>query len=404
MCRKIFLMGHWGLKGRAGLRALILTISGFLIMSIISSTSVLVFPAKDASVSTGSRVRREVWQDAPLLLTPLNSSLIDAENEHYYMKHGAVWMGTLRCPMSAPSEEGTYLRLPDFFSPDNEWRRNDKNILMAETSCNPKPPYRAWCAVESMAHQNPSLRVWYVMTAAAVEGSDGLATALVQRYPNLRPVTADLRRLFTDTPLQHVYNTCAWCYNTTWPAVNLSDMVRLALAWTAGGMYSDTDVVCIKSVASLQNVLGLSDDYKLINNGVFHFHKRHPLLRIFMETIAENFKGNQWGEIGPQALTRATNKTCGWHKLVVGSKCKGVTLLSPKAFYPIGFGAWKNAFSQIADVTLNKMYPDSYLIHMWNKVSHDKPVRKGSGSIYDTAAKTLCPLSWKTATKNSLQF
>lgn len=74
-----------------------------------------VFSAKDASVNIGSRVRREVWHDAPLLLTPLNSSLIDPENEHYYMKHGAVWMGTLRCPMSAPSEEKTYLRLPDFF-------------------------------------------------------------------------------------------------------------------------------------------------------------------------------------------------------------------------------------------------------------------------------------------------
>lgn len=71
-------------------------------------------------------------------------------------------------------------------------------------------------------------------------------------------------------------------------------MVRLALAWTAGGMYSDTDVICIKPVASLQNVLGLSDDYKLINNGVFHFHKRHPLLRVFMETIAKNFKVGYW--------------------------------------------------------------------------------------------------------------
>lgn len=74
-----------------------------------------MFPAKDASFNGGNRVRREVWQDAPLLLTPLNSSLIDPENEHYYMKHGAVWMGTLRCPMPAPTEEGTYLRLPNFF-------------------------------------------------------------------------------------------------------------------------------------------------------------------------------------------------------------------------------------------------------------------------------------------------
>lgn len=41
MCRKIFLMGHWGLRRKAGLRALILMISGFLVMSILSSTSVL---------------------------------------------------------------------------------------------------------------------------------------------------------------------------------------------------------------------------------------------------------------------------------------------------------------------------------------------------------------------------
>lgn len=67
-------------------------------------------------------------------------------------------------------------------------------------------------------------------------------------------------------------------------------MVRLALVWTAGGMYSDTDVVCIAPVSSLQNVLGLNDDCTLINNGVFHFQRRHPLLRIFMDSIATNFK------------------------------------------------------------------------------------------------------------------
>lgn len=42
MCRKIlFLAAHLGLKGRAGPRALVLTLLAFVAMSIMSSTGVL---------------------------------------------------------------------------------------------------------------------------------------------------------------------------------------------------------------------------------------------------------------------------------------------------------------------------------------------------------------------------
>lgn len=71
-------------------------------------------PEEDDS-ERSSRVKREMWHDAPLLLTPLYSNLTDSRSKHYYMKNGAVWIGNLRCPLSPNIDEESYLGLQDFF-------------------------------------------------------------------------------------------------------------------------------------------------------------------------------------------------------------------------------------------------------------------------------------------------
>ncbi|XP_042212783.1 uncharacterized protein LOC121859893 isoform X2 [Homarus americanus] len=92
------------------------------------------------------------WSGAPVLLSPENemipSKVEVGVDENYYMKGGAVWRrGTVECslPVGAPKD---YMKLQDLFSLEKEWKGTVSNILLAETSCNPKPSYRAWCAVE----------------------------------------------------------------------------------------------------------------------------------------------------------------------------------------------------------------------------------------------------------------
>ncbi|XP_069940466.1 lactosylceramide 4-alpha-galactosyltransferase-like, partial [Cherax quadricarinatus] len=280
-------------------------------------------------------------------------------------------------------------------------REGSLNIVLAETSCNSRPAYRAWCAVESMAQQNPEARVWYVMTAPAVEVKDGLPPRLLQQYTNLRVVTTDLGKVFSNTPLMPLYTSRTWNSNTTWPAINLSDMVRLALVWRVGGFYSDTDVVCISSLAALRNVVGFQSNNE-VNGGIFHFDRHHNLLLHVMTRLSQNFNANDWGNNGPVLLTRTLKEACERPKLAPGDQCHGVHLLSWKAFYPVPYEKWRFPFlPRKGTINFTEVFPDSYVIHMWNKMSHLQPIFKDSGSIYDVAAKTFCPVTRAVATAHS---
>nr|XP_053629486.1 lactosylceramide 4-alpha-galactosyltransferase-like [Cherax quadricarinatus] len=252
-----------------------------------------------------------------------------------------------------------------------------------------------------MAQQNPEARVWYVMTAPAVEVKDGLPPRLLQQYTNLRVVTTDLGKVFSNTPLMPLYTSRTWNSNTTWPAVNLSDMVRLALVWRVGGFYSDTDVVCISSLAALRNVVGFQSNNE-INGGIFHFDRHHNLLHHVMTRLSQDFNANDWGNNGPVLLTRALKEACGRPKLAPGNQCYDVHLVSWKAFYPVPPGKWRFPFlPRKGTINFTEVFPDSYVIHMWNKMSHLQPIFKDSGSIYDVAAKTFCPVTRAVATAHS---
>ncbi|KAG7173957.1 Lactosylceramide 4-alpha-galactosyltransferase-like 9 [Homarus americanus] len=231
------------------------------------------------------------WSGAPVLLSPENemipSKVEVGVDENYYMKGGAVWRrGTVECslPVGAPKD---YMKLQDLFSLEKEWKGTVSNILLAETSCNPKPSYRAWCAVESLAQQNPQAVVWYVMMSQVVDLRQGVAGRLLEHYHNLRVVTVDLRQVFYNTPLMDLYTSTVWNHNTTWPAVSLSNMIRLALVWQVGGLYSDNDVVCI--------LLSPPEE-----------RHQHPEL---------------WGINGPMLVTKVLR----WHvaRLAAGDKCQG---------------------------------------------------------------------------------
>ncbi|XP_069936821.1 lactosylceramide 4-alpha-galactosyltransferase-like [Cherax quadricarinatus] len=287
---------------RACVRPRVWRVSAVILLVLFLSSSMHHTPTRGSGGS-----RRRLRRPSSLTLLAPKTYINSRGGENYYIKRGGMWDGTtMVCPHpESPQDDDSFLTLPDFFrcvlvSLESEWE-DARNIVLAETSCNSRPAYRAWCAVESMAQQNPEARVWYVMTAPAVEMKDGLPPRLLQQYTNLQVVTTDLGKVFSNTPLMPLYTNRTWNINTTWPAVNLSDMVRLALVWRVGGFYSDTDVVCISSLAALRNVV----------------------------------------------------------------------------------------------------FPDSYVIHMWNKMSHLQPIFKDSGSIYDVAAKTFCPVTRAVATAHS---
>ncbi|KAG7174353.1 lactosylceramide 4-alpha-galactosyltransferase-like [Homarus americanus] len=229
------------------------------------------------------------------------------------------------------------------------------------------------------------------MTSQVVDLRQGVAGRLLEHYHNLRVVTVDLRQVFYNTPLMDLYTSTAWNHNTTWPAVSLSDMIRLALVWQVGGLYSDNDVVCIASLTHLKNVIGIVRE-KRVNGAVFHFDRHHPMLEAFMKQLSEVFSPNVWGVNGPDMVSQVLTTACG-KDLEAGTQCRGLTLLSTRAFYPLPVNAWSNFFIPLRGVDVRKMFPNSYVIHLWNKLSHSTPIFKDSGMLYDEIAKVFCPIT-----------
>ena len=81
------------------------------------------------------------------------------------------------------------------------------------------------------------------------------------------------------------------------------------LVWKYGGYYSDLDVVVLKSLAAVNNVVGVSSPrgqpkQKVVPNSEFQFSKGHPLLWRLMQLVAERFQGGSRIEVGPLLLTQ----------------------------------------------------------------------------------------------------
>ena len=74
-----------------------------------------------------------------------------------------------------------------------------------------------------------------------------------------------------------------------WPASHLSDLLRLGLLWKLGGMYTDSDTVCLRSVEGLNNVLGLGAPNH-VNHAIMHFHRHHPFIKRCMERLINIYK------------------------------------------------------------------------------------------------------------------
>ncbi|XP_068208654.1 lactosylceramide 4-alpha-galactosyltransferase-like [Palaemon carinicauda] len=310
--------------------------------------------------------------------------------------------GSVFCSHKSASGDSSLLRLSDFFRNETEWKKEGAfNIFLIETSCNSKPKYRSWCSAESMAQQNPKAIVWYIFTSPEVDLSDGLVEQLLQKYKNLRLATVHLDDVFEGTPLEELYRTSAWHSNgTLWPAANLSNMMRIAMVWQAGGFYSDSDVICISPVTELKNVIGLAS-FNLVNGANFHFDRHHPMVKKFMLYLNEHFNPFVWGKNGPQTVSAVLRSVCNENILYQGLVCDNTKILSHTAFNPIQPHQRSMLFLATAVQDLRKRFQGSYAIHFWNRETRIYPVVKESGTIYDLASKNFCPFSRELATKKS---
>ena len=92
--------------------------------------------------------------------------------------------------------------------------------------------------------------------------------------------------------------------------IDSHDALRVALVWKCGGLYSDLDVIVLKSLKQFRNVMGAAKDldfgtvWRSVASGEFHFEARNIILLSLMENMRNVYVvDSDRGVLGPLLFT-----------------------------------------------------------------------------------------------------
>jgi hypothetical protein len=159
-----------------------------------------------------------------------------------------------------------------------------------------------------------------------------------------------------------------------------ADLFRYRLLFASGGIWADTDMVCLRPlIYDTPEIFGWMDS-EVINNALLGLPKGHALARWMAECcenpnrwlpyddyktrrrklkrrILLNRRGNiLWGEYGPQGFTSAA------HHFGIADRAQPFW-----HFYPLHYKQWRTAFdTSLADNL--EFLGNSKAIHLWNEM------------------------------------
>ena len=262
---------------------------------------------------------------------------------------------------------------------------------------------REACALESAAKFS-RLRVNIIFTSPFMDTFDNSTCYLYKTVDNIHFYTIQLKEIFGGTPLEG-FHTRASIRESKFRQVHLSDALRLALIYKAGGFYSDLDTVTIRDLSGHQNVIGAT--YKDGNttlphlaNGDFHFKRKHPLLLFTMQGLAKIYRGKKRTEVGPLLITQATRML---YKVTdVGTlQTSQITVMPPSFFYPaksfeVG-SLWTEKPMAFSDWFL--FLENSTMVHFYGSQTNKLVVeRNPSHELYALLGPRYCPVSYWSST------
>ena len=168
------------------------------------------------------------------------------------------------------------------------------------------------------------------------------------------------------------------------PLALFADRFRYQLLLDHGGLWVDTDVVCLKPFDHARAEIFAWQDALTINNAVLGLPPAHPLARHMLELCEhpnriqpdDSFKirrrkvlarllgrtaRERWGATGPQGVTQAA------HQLRCADRA-----LPFWHFYPVAYQNWQSVFdTSLADNP--SFVAASYGVHLWNEMGRRAP-------------------------------
>ncbi|XP_023233607.1 lactosylceramide 4-alpha-galactosyltransferase-like [Centruroides sculpturatus] len=271
------------------------------------------------------------------------------------------------------------------------------NIFFVETSGSSSLNVRQACAIESTARHHLSASVNVLIFT---ENNIPDIFNLTRNYTNIQLIKSTFQEIFRDTPLLKWYERKEW-NKSEHKVIHLSDAARYALIWKYGGIYLDLDIVMLKSMSFLGNFV-IKEHGASLGNSIFGIKDHHhPFLLNCMNEASKEYRTNFFACIGPPFFTRIFTSYCNGSNLNDLQKRNDCdfTILNPKAAFPLFYGRWEDYFSNSLAKTVLREIKDSYLIHVWNKLSSTKILHAGSGSAYELTMANNCPFVYEQAVK-----
>ncbi|GIY40365.1 alpha-1,4-N-acetylglucosaminyltransferase [Caerostris extrusa] len=266
-----------------------------------------------------------------------------------------------------------------------------KPIFFVETSDSRRLTARQACAVESAAYHHPHMRAHVLFTSPEpLDLTDPYMARLV-RIPNVRLLRVEVGVLVSGTPLSHWYNKGRW-RSSPYRALHMSDAMRLTVMWLFGGIYLDMDVVVLKSLSQLHNTT-TTDNGLNVGFALLAFDPAHPLVGAAIRDLARSYRPHEFASNGPVLFNRNFRELCAVDNVeelhILGAPC-GVGVLAKEEAYPVSYKKWEEYFEARPSPD-NSLIRDSFIIHVWNKLSSGGKMVVGQNSLYEEAMRYHCP-------------
>ncbi|KAF7992736.1 hypothetical protein HCN44_005080 [Aphidius gifuensis] len=303
--------------------------------------------------------------------------------------------------------------LPDKHDLINE-KSSSSNIIFIQTNSLAKNgdqnkfTARQACAIESAARLNNNMNISIIILINNNINftQNNYVKILNLHYRNIffKPIIAN--EYFKDTPLDNWWTSGIFNNTSKYPAVQMSDIIRLIELWkNCGSIYSDLDVVIQKSLDNMTNFVGEVKNENMVANGVIGIScgiLGKKFIEACLKYLEKYFDGNSWAGNGPAVITKILQKLCKTKKTseMTLKKCKGFTVYPTEKFYPIHYSE-DNLYFDIDDnyKIMNKI-KNSSIISIWGYSKNNRTIKVGSNAPYGLVASKYCPIIYKNCENN----
>jgi hypothetical protein len=220
-------------------------------------------------------------------------------------------------------------------------------------------------------------------------------------YDDVGPVPEGVEHMDAERVLPREY---LYLHRRTQSVGLFADWFRYALLYEQGGIWVDTDVVCLKPFDYPEPEVFAWQDERYINNAVLGLPAGHEVaawlaaccadpnrllpydsLKVRLKKWQRRYlRGNRrdrigWGEYGPKGLTNAV-RHFGYTDKV----------LPPSHFYPVPYLQWHVLFESSSSA-VQAAIEGSRGVHLWNNMMRERPGFDKEGSFPpDSIFEQLC--------------